>query len=117
MKKLPLGIQTFSEIIRGDYIYVLDSDKFLCSRYYNFFYNNFQLFFTLLPILPKSFTNKVIKDKLYLMSFKSPIIINIGIKFFINFISKRGSVYWGIIKSIFYFMRRNIVLKGGFKEG
>ncbi|MFH0924033.1 MAG: radical SAM protein [bacterium] len=80
-------------------------------------YANFQFFFMLLPILPKSFTNKVIQHKLYLMPFKSPMIINIGIKCFINFISKRGSVYWGIIKSIFYFMRRNIALKDAFKEG
>lgn len=78
-------------------------------------YANFQFFFMLLPVMPRRFNEWVISHKVYMMPFKPPIIINIAIKFFINFISKRGSVYLGIIKSTFFFMRRNLILKHHFK--
>lgn len=79
-------------------------------------YANFQFFFMLLPITPRWFNQWVIKRKLYMLPFKPPVIINIAIKFFVNLISKRGSVYFGIIKSTFFFMRKNIILKRHFKS-
>lgn len=80
-----------------------------------FTYANFQFFFMLLPVMPRWFNQWVIKRKLYMLPFRPPIIINIGIKSFINLISKRGSVYFGIIKSTLFFMRKNIILKRHFK--
>ena len=74
-------------------------------------YANFQFFFMLLPILPKSFTNWVIKHRVYLLPFKPPMLLNIGLKFLINLLNKRGSVYLGIIKSTSYFMKYSLLLK------
>lgn len=78
-------------------------------------YANFQFFFMLLPVMPRWFNQWVIKRRLYALPFKPPIVINIAIKFFINLVSKRGSVYFGIIKSTLFFMRRNLALKRNFK--
>ena len=74
-------------------------------------YTNFQFFFMLLPILPKWLMVQIIKRRLYLFPFKPPMIINISIKFFINLIRNRGSVYFGIIKSMLYFAKANLLLK------
>jgi len=74
-------------------------------------YTNLQFYFTLLPVLPKWLINKIIEKKVYLMRFKPPMFVNIGLKLFINLLNKRGGVYLGIVKSIFYFMRVNIGLK------
>ena len=79
-------------------------------------YTNFQFFFMLLPVMPQRLMEWVIKRKIYFMPFKPPIILNIAIKFFINLISKRGSVYFGIIKSTLFFMKRNLALKRCFKS-
>lgn len=79
-------------------------------------YANFQFFFMLLPILPKWLMDKIIKRKLYLLRFKPPIAVNIGIKFFINLVRGRGGVYLGIIKNMLYFARRNLYLKRKYKR-
>lgn len=72
---------------------------------------NFQFFFMLLPILPKWLMEKIISRRLYLLPFKPPIFVNIGIKFLINLTQKRGYVYLDMIKSMFYFVRVNLALK------
>lgn len=79
-------------------------------------YTNFQFFFMLLPILPKWLVGQIIKRKLYLLRFKPPMMINIGIKFFINLIRNRGDVYTRIIKSMLYFARANILLKWKYRK-
>ncbi len=78
------------------------------------FYTNFQFFFMLLPVLPKFFTDYVVNHKLYLKFKSPPIILNIFLKSLINLSHRRGSVYWGIIKSTAYFMKRNLELKWRF---
>lgn len=79
-------------------------------------YANFQFFFMLLPIMPQRLMEWAIKRRIYRMPFKPPIFINIAIKFFINLISKRGSVYFGIMKSTLFFMKNNLALKKHFKN-
>ena len=77
----------------------------------NLDFANFQFFFMLLPILPKSIMNFIITKKYYLTSFKPPIFLNILIKFFINLSQKRGYVYLDMIRNIFHFTFQNIFLK------
>ncbi len=81
-----------------------------------FFYTNFQFFFMLLPVLPKFFTDFVVSRKLYLKFKSPPIILNIFLKSLINLSQRRGSVYWGIIKSTVFFMKRNLRLKWQFRD-
>jgi len=74
-------------------------------------YTNFQFFFMLLPFLPKSLVDKIIKKKYYNLPFKPPIVLNVSIKFILNLCQKRGYVYIDMIKSIFHFMGKILVLK------
>lgn len=74
-------------------------------------YANFQFLLMLLPVLPEAFTNWVIKRKIYLLHFKPPSFLNVGLKFLINLLNKRGGVYQGIIKSTLYFMKYCLLLK------
>ncbi|MFC1790651.1 B12-binding domain-containing radical SAM protein [Patescibacteria group bacterium] len=79
-------------------------------------YANFQFFFMLLPILPKSFTNWVIRKKLYSRSFKPPMLLNAGLKLIINLLNKRGGIYWGIIKGTVYFTMSSLLLKWKYRN-
>ena len=88
-----------------------NKDTFTSER----IYANFQFFFMLLPILPKSFTNWVIKHKVYLLPIKPPMLLNISLKFLINLLNKRGGVYGGLIKSTLHFMKTNLLLKWYYK--
>lgn len=74
-------------------------------------YTNFQFYFLLLPVLPKWFTENVIKNKWYLSKFKPPMWLNVFVKFFISIAEKRGSVYGGIIRLTLFFARKNILTK------
>ncbi|MDO8515113.1 MAG: radical SAM protein [bacterium] len=74
-------------------------------------YRNFQFFFMLLPVLPKSVMDTIIEKKLYLKPFNPPIFVNIGLKFLVNLINKRAGVYFGIVKSILYFSKTSLLLK------
>lgn len=74
-------------------------------------YTNFQFFFMLLPFLPKSLVNKIIKNKYYILPFKPPIFLNVLIKFILNLSQKRGYVYIDMIKSNFDFIVKILILK------
>lgn len=74
-------------------------------------YTNFQFFFMLLPIIPKSLFKKIIAKKYYMLPFKPPIILNVLIKFSINLSQKRGYVYIDMIKTTIHFMFKNLKLK------
>jgi len=79
-------------------------------------YANFQFLFMLLPVLPKSFTKWVIKHKIYLLPFKPPMLLNVGLKFLINLLNKRGSIYWGIIEGTFHFTKYSLLLKWKYRN-
>lgn len=74
-------------------------------------YRNFQFLFMLMPVLPQKLVNIIIRNKLYLIPFHPPMIINVGVKFFVSLRNKREKVYLGIIKSLGYFFVSNIKLK------
>ena len=74
-------------------------------------YRNFQFLFMLLPLLPKRVMDFIIQKKFYLKVFNPPIIVNIGLKFLVNLKNKRAGVYFGIIRSIIYFSKSNLLLK------
>lgn len=79
-------------------------------------YTNFELFFTLLPLLPKRIIQKLIQWKIYNISSKLPIIINISFKALFGLMDKRRGVYLEIIKSIIYFMKFNLALKWQYRK-
>ncbi len=74
-------------------------------------YTNFQFWFMLLPILPQWLMTKIIQNKKMILNFKPPMLLNVAIKFMTNLFKGRGSVYGGIIKSLLYFMKYNLILK------
>lgn len=74
-------------------------------------YTNFQFFFTLLPILPEWLVTKIINQRWYLAKIKPPMLFNVGLKFMINVINRRGSVYVGMVKSMVHFAKKALVLK------
>jgi radical SAM superfamily enzyme YgiQ (UPF0313 family) len=74
-------------------------------------YSNIQFYFMVMPLLPNWLNEKIIKKEWYLLPFKSPLILNIFIKFILIFIHNRAIVYFGIIKSIFFFAIYSFKLK------
>jgi anaerobic magnesium-protoporphyrin IX monomethyl ester cyclase len=66
-------------------------------------WTNFQFLFMLLPMTPPKIFNLYIKYKLYQLPFRPPLLITIGIKFFINLFEKRGYVYIQILRNLFHF--------------
>lgn len=74
-------------------------------------FRNFQFLFSLIPIMPKFIVKIILKHKKRFFNFEPPLFINIFIKFFINFINRKGSVYFGILKSLIYFISYNLIFK------
>lgn len=77
----------------------------------NLTYSNIQFYFMLMPILPNWLNQKIIQKEWYLLPFKPPLIVNIFVKFIIILIRNRAIVYFGILKSIFYFAKYSLSLK------
>lgn len=69
-------------------------------------YNNFQLLFTILPLLPQEWVNFIIKHKLYFFNFSPPLILNVFFKFIVNCMRGRSGVYLGIIKAMIFFSKK-----------
>ena len=84
-----------------------DKDKFNPDL----IYANFQFFFMLLPILPKTVMDWIIRKRFYLMRFKIPIVISFILKFSITLFKNRVGVYAGILKYILYFAKFNLFIK------
>lgn len=74
-------------------------------------YSNIQFYFMLLPILPNWLNRIIIKKEWYLLPFKPPLILNIFVKFIIILIHNRAIVYFGIMKSIFFFAKYSFSVK------
>lgn len=74
-------------------------------------YSNIQFYFMLMPLLPKKLNQLIIKKQWYLAHFKSPLILNIFLKFISILINNRAIVYFGIIKSIFFFTKYSLSMK------
>lgn len=77
----------------------------------NLTYSNIQFYFMLMPLLPDWLNKKIIKKEWYLLPFKSPLILNIFVKFITILINNRAIVYVGIIKSIFFFTKYSLMVK------
>jgi radical SAM superfamily enzyme YgiQ (UPF0313 family) len=77
----------------------------------NLTYSNIQLYFMLIPFLPKKLNQFIIKKEWYLTKFKPPLILNMFLKFLIALVNKRVGVYFGIIKSILFFAQKSLLTK------
>lgn len=74
-------------------------------------YSNIQLYFMLMPFLPKKLNELIIKKEWYLAKFKPPLILNMFLKFLIALVNKRVGVYFGIVKSISFFTKYSLKMK------
>jgi hypothetical protein len=74
-------------------------------------YSNIQLYFMLIPFLPKKLNNLIIKKEWYLAKIKPPLILNMFLKFLIALVNKRVGVYFGIARSILFFTKYSLLLK------
>jgi len=74
-------------------------------------YSNIQLYFMLMPFLPSKLNRIIINNEWYLVKFKPPLILNMFLKFLIALVNKRVGVYFGIIKSIFFFTKYSLFMK------
>ena len=64
-----------------------------------------------MPFLPKKLNQLIIKKEWYLVRFKPPLILNMFLKFSIALVNKRVGVYFGIVKSIFFFTKYSLLMK------
>jgi len=74
-------------------------------------YSNIQLYFMLMPFLPSKLNQLIINNEWYLAKFKPPLILNMFLKFLIALVNKRVGVYFGIVKSIFFFTKYSLFIK------
>lgn len=74
-------------------------------------YSNIQFYFMLMPFLPQKLNKIIIKKEWYLIKFKPPLILNMFLKFLIALVNKRVGVYFGIVKSIFFFTAYSLKMK------
>lgn len=74
-------------------------------------FSNIQLFFMFLPLIPPKLATKIINTKFYEHRYPIPLIVVASAKLFITFLNRRADVYFGIIKSILYFLSYDIKLK------
>ncbi|MDD2225298.1 MAG: radical SAM protein [Candidatus Shapirobacteria bacterium] len=74
-------------------------------------YSNIQLYFMLMPFLPSKLNRLIINNEWYLVKFKPPLILNMFLKFLIALVNKRVGVYFGIVKSIFFFTKYSLFMK------
>jgi len=79
-------------------------------------YAKYVLLITLIPILPKKFVDKVIKDDRWMRFFqKMPIFIIPILKVFLNFRVNHGFLLWTVIKTELYWTRKFILKKIEYK--
>lgn len=74
-------------------------------------YSNIQFYFMLMPFLPSKLNRLIINNEWYLVKFKPPLILNMFLKFLIALVNKRVGVYFGIVKSIFFFTKYSLLMK------
>jgi len=74
-------------------------------------YSSIQFYFMLMPLLPKKLNQLIINKQWYLLHFKPPLILNIFIKFISILINNRAIVYFGIVKSVFFFTWYSLFMK------